>query len=174
MRRAQDGDGRAYEALLTEVEARVRAFAARRIRRRDWLEDIVQDTLLSIHRDRHTYDPSRPFLPWMYAIASHRLLDFVEKQRRREANEIEGDAAREEAASADGIVERGSRAGALRRALSLLSLKQREIIAMLKLEGFSVAEISRRTGLSQSSVKVTAHRGYKILRRLMLGAAHGD
>jgi RNA polymerase sigma-70 factor (ECF subfamily) len=60
----------------------------------------------------------------------------------------------------------------LRRALALLSIRQQEIIQMLKLDGFSVAEISRRTGLSESSVKVTAHRGYKRLRQLLEGT-HG-
>jgi RNA polymerase sigma-70 factor (ECF subfamily) len=170
MRRAQDGDRRAYEALLTEVAALVRKFAGRRIRRPDWLEDVVQETLLCIHRDRHTWDPGRPFLPWMYAISRHRLLDFVEKQRRRGKTEVGGIAA--DVASEERTFERGAAAAVLRHALALLSLKQREIIRMLKLEELSVAEISRKTGLSQSSVKVTAHRGYKKLRALIV--AHGD
>src|SRR5437588_13033441 len=88
MRSAQDGDGRAYEALLVRIAALVREFARGRLQRADWLEDVAQETLLSIHRDRHTYDPSRPFLPWMYAIARHRLLDFAARQRRRELREI--------------------------------------------------------------------------------------
>jgi RNA polymerase sigma-70 factor (ECF subfamily) len=174
MRRAQDGDRRAYQALLIEVTALVRGFARGRLRQPDWVEDVAQETLLSIHRDRHTYDPARPFLPWMYAIARHRLLDYVEKQRRRGENEVSGEDGWEQVASEGLIVERGTRAGFLRQALALLSMKQREIIRMLKLEGLTVAEISRKTGLSASSVKVTAHRGYRTLRKLMEGAAHGD
>ena len=170
MSRAQDGDRRAYETLLIEVMALVRGFARKRLSQADWQEEVTQETLLSIHRDRHTYDPQRPFLPWMYAIARHRLLDFVEKQRRRSRNEIAGEDGLEEAASEAMIAESGARVGFVRQALALLSLKQREIIQLLKFEGLSVAEISRRTGLSQSSVKVTAHRGYKSLRRLILEA----
>ena len=173
MRRAQDGDRRAYETLLIEVAALVRAFARTRLRHRDWLEDVAQETLLSIHRDRHTYDPHRPFLPWMYAIARHRLLDFVEKQRRRGENEVSAENALDGVAGEQLVVERGTLSGFLRQALALLSLRQREIIRMLKLEGFTVAEISRKTGLSESLVKVTAHRGYNTLRKLM-GAANAD
>jgi RNA polymerase sigma-70 factor (ECF subfamily) len=173
MRRAQDGDRHAYETLLIEVIPLVRGFARRRVRQADWLEDIVQETLLAIHRDRHSYDPTRPFLPWMYAIARHRLLDFVEKQRRREENESPGQDGLDEVAAASTIVERGTRAGFLRDALALLSMKQREIIQMLKFEGLSVAEISRTTGLSESAVKVTAHRGYKKLREWIVRWAHG-
>lgn len=172
MRRAQDGDRRAYETLLIEVIALVRGFARSRLRHVDWLEDVAQETLLSIHRDRHTYDPARPFLPWMYAIARHRLLDFVAKQRRRGENEVPGEEGWEQMASEHTIVERGTAAGFLRQALALLSVKQREIIRLLKFEGFSVAEISRKTGLSESSVKVTAHRGYRNLRKLIVGLGY--
>ena len=172
MRRAQDGDRAAYEALLVEAAALVRTFVRKRLAQADGVEDVVQETLLSIHGDRHTYDPARLFRPWMYAIARHRLLDFVGKQRRRDENEIGGDAGRGDARSHDPIPDQG-RWVLLRRALGLLSQKQREIIQLLKVEGLSVAEISVKTGLSPSSVKVTAHRGYKTLRKA-LGRSPGE
>jgi RNA polymerase sigma-70 factor (ECF subfamily) len=168
---AQDGDARAYQTLLLEVTALVRRFTRTRVRQPEWVEDIVQETLFSIHRDRHTYDPSRPFLPWMYAIARHRLLDFVEKQRRLGEKESLTDPGEEEPVWEDPPREL---IRLLRRALALLSFNQREVIRMLKLEGFSVLEISQRMGLSESSVKVTAHRGYKKLRTLMTEPSHGD
>lgn len=171
MRRAQDGDHRAYEALLIEVAVLVREFVRNRFRQADYTEDIVQETLLSIHRARHTYDPGRPFGPWMYAIARHRLFDFAEKQRVRNETEVlghAGNAGVEETGHQEMIAEVLDSAGFLQRALGRLSEKQREVIRMLKLEDYSVAEISRRTGLTVSSVKVTAHRGYKKLRKLIV------
>ena len=166
MRLAQDGDRAAYEVLLTEVAVLVRDFTRRRVREQDWQEEIVQETLLSIHRDRHTYDPKQPFRPWMYAIASHRLIDHVRSQRRRGARELPLEAAAEcpsrAAADADGA------SGMLVRQLfAHLSETQREVVRMLQLEGFSVAEISASTGLSKSNVKVTAHRAYTRLRSLL-------
>jgi RNA polymerase sigma-70 factor (ECF subfamily) len=167
MRRAQDGDRQAYESLLIEITAIVRSFVRRRIAHADQVEDIVQETLLAIHRGRHTYDPKRPFQPWMYAIARHRLFDFVNRQRRRSTHEIAGEVGWQ-AASAAVAIDSGSSLQFLQRALALLSSKQREIIQMLKLDGRSVAEIARETGLSESSVKVTAHRGYKHLRKVIV------
>lgn len=165
MRAAQDGDRLAYETLLTEVATTVRAFVRKRLPDVESQEEVVQDTLLCIHRDRHTYDPERPFRPWMYAITRHRLSDHLEKQRRRSQIEVLGDAEAEDPATPDARAQRAP--GILRHALAQLSKAQREIIQMLKLDGLSVAEISTRTGLSVSAVKVTAHRGYKRLRTLI-------
>lgn len=167
MRRAQDGDRLAYAALLTEVTHLVRAFVRQRLRRDDGLDDIVQETLLAIHRHRDTFDPARAFKPWMYAIARHRLIDVVRGERRRQRHgALELERLRELAVHeppSDGARE----AGLVERALALLDARQREVIRMLKLEGRSVGEIAARTGMSQSLVKVTAHRGYKRLRRML-------
>ncbi len=171
MRRAQAGDPLAYEALLVEVAALVRAFVRRRLRELDAVEDVVQETLLSIHRDRHTYDPERSFCPWMYAIARHRLLDFVAKRRRRSQTEVAGDERWEEAPAP---AEPSGPSPFVRRVLALLSQKQREIIQLLKLEGWSVAEIAAKTGLSEGAVKITAHRGYQKIRRLIVRPDHDE
>lgn len=173
MRRAQDGDRRAYEALLLEVTRLVREFARNRSRHPDHVEDVVQDTLLAIHRARHTYDPARPFGPWMYAVARHRLFDSEEKLRRRGRIEVLGHAGLEELGPHATITEERGVDGALRRALARLSAKQREVIQMLNFEDRSVAEVSRDTGLTVSSVKVTAHRGYKKLRKLIASPSRG-
>src|SRR3979490_2526119 len=101
MRKAQDGDRLAYERLLTEVAILVRDFVRKRLQHPDWRDEIVQETLLSIHRDRHTYDPERPFRPWMYASARHRLFDHVEKQRRWSETELLTNTGLEELASQD-------------------------------------------------------------------------
>lgn len=167
MRKAQDGDRLAYEALLTVVMPLVRAFTRTRLPDADGVEDVAQETLLAIHRDRHTWDPARPFLPWMYAIARNRLLDLIAKRCRQRWNEIGGDAALEDVASVEASADRDPVNRFLRRALAMLSTKQRDVIQMLKFEGLSVADISLKTGMSASSVKVTAHRGYKALRRLI-------
>src|SRR5262249_41143611 len=152
MRMAQDGDPRAYETLLVEVTALVRGFVRKRVRPPDWAEDIAQETLLSIHRNRHTFDPARPFLPGMYAIAKHRLVDFVDKQRRRSENEVSGEGDWENAHAG---AEPAGPSLFVQRVLALLSEKQREIIRLLKLEGWSVAEIAAQTGLSEGAVKLT-------------------
>src|SRR5258708_4022533 len=81
MAHAQAGDQAAYRQLLTEITPSVRSIAARYPRVREDVEDAVQDVLLSVHAIRHSYDPSRPFGPWLATIADRRALD---RLRRRE------------------------------------------------------------------------------------------
>jgi RNA polymerase sigma-70 factor (ECF subfamily) len=171
MVRAQRGEREPYHALLAEVARRVRAYVRRRVGEPEAVEDIVQDVLLSIHRNRHTYDPARAFCPWMYAIARHRTLDCLKAQRRRGRHELRGDPQLEERAAPEPNPEH---AGLLPQALLLLSDAQSEVIRLLKLEGYSVAEIATKTGRSETSIKVTAHRGYKRLRKLLTGADDED
>jgi RNA polymerase sigma factor (sigma-70 family) len=171
---AQDGDRAAYEAFLRAASEVVREFVRFRLRDAADAEDVVQDVLLAVHRYRHTYDPGRPVAPWLYAIARHRVLDATKSRRRRlELEQPEGAAASgsvrlEELATASTPVEHPERQR-LARALDLLSAAQREIIRLLKIEGYSVAEIAVKTGQSRAAVKVTAHRGYEHLRRALNG-----
>jgi RNA polymerase sigma factor (sigma-70 family) len=170
MRRAQDGDRNAYDALLREVARMVRGFARKRLREQE-VEDVVQETLLSIHDRRHTFDPARPFGPWMYAIARHRVVDAVRKREQRAAREILGDL---ELAEFSAHADASMPSGWLTLAFAQLSEAQREVIQLLKVEGYTVSEISDRTGRSESLVKITAHRGYNVLRRWMAHAFYDE
>jgi RNA polymerase sigma-70 factor (ECF subfamily) len=169
MRQAQEGDRAAYERLLSEVAAELRTFVGARLQYRAWVDDVVQETLISIHRDRHTYDPERPFGSWMYAIARHRLIDCTRRRRRVHAHERGVEGAMDELnapAAADPAAAHGL-LDALQHGLRALSQKQREVVELLKLQGLSVKEVAAQTGMTESSVKVSAHRGYRALRKLL-------
>ncbi len=81
MAAAQDGDGPAYAGLLRELVPFLRLFV-RRNAPEGRIEDVVQDVLLTVHRIRHTYDPKRPFLPWLATIANRRVMDARRGDRR--------------------------------------------------------------------------------------------
>ena len=74
MAAAQVGDASAYRTLLAELAPWLRRYYARRLPPA-MTEDAVQDVLLAIHEKRHTYDPSRPFGPWLAAIARYKWID---------------------------------------------------------------------------------------------------
>src|SRR3954463_2712789 len=90
MERAQAGDECAYLELLEDVATIVASVA----RRQQWslgpmdVEDLVQETLASVHMVRATYDPTRPFLPWLMSIAHNRRIDRFRKFSRRSAYEV--------------------------------------------------------------------------------------
>ena len=167
--RGQQGDPVAYAELLTLLAATARQYARNRLGDVPWLDDIAQETLLTVHAARRTYDPKRPFAPWFYAILSSRMIDVLRRERRIMSREIGADVLPEPESGAGSARERtqGPDPGHIRAALDALPARQREIVSALKLRDQSVKEVSERLGMSQSAVKVAAHRGYRALRRLL-------
>lgn len=163
MTQAQDGDRQAYEDLLTRVSSLVQAFVRRRVGDAAWSDDVVQDSLVALHRARHTYDGARPFAPWLYAIVQNRLIDALRVQRRRLLRELQSDLEREP--SRRPLQERDALRADVRRAVAGLPDRQRQVIELLKFEDLSVRDVAARLGMSEANVKVTAHRGYRALRR---------
>jgi RNA polymerase sigma-70 factor (ECF subfamily) len=168
MRRTQQGDERAYAELLVLLAARARSYV--RVRTRTpvtWQDDAVQEALIAIHEARHTYDARRPFAPWFYAILQHRFIDVLRREMRVQQREIAVDVWPEPAPPPAG--ESSIDLDLVLRALATLPPRQREIVEGLKLRDESVRDLAGRLGMSAGAVKVTAHRGYRALRRLLGG-----
>ena len=173
MRAAQDGDSRAYGQLLSEITP-----VLRRVVRGRWVgsgavdaEDVVQDALLSLHSVRHTYDPARPFLPWLLAIAQFRIKDAIRKSARRGVHE-RGESSLEYGLPDVAAEDREEIPGdpqELARALAELPEGQRRAVQMLKLEECSLKEASMATGMTTGALKVAVHRGLKALRAALAG-----
>jgi RNA polymerase sigma-70 factor (ECF subfamily) len=173
MTRAQAGDALAYAELLTMLGTAARRYARGRLGDVPWLEDVVQETLVSIDRARRTYDARRPFAPWFYAILTSRLIDLVRKERRVRAREVATELLPEAVAAGAPRFDARDEIdfSRVRAALDALPPRQREVVSALKLREESVKDVSRRFGMSESAVKVTAHRAYRALRRLLGGGA---
>lgn len=156
----------AYASLLVLLTSLTRQFAHARLGRVAWIDDVVQETLLAVHGARQTYDQRRPFAPWFYAIASSRLIDVLRRERRVTAREIANDGLPDVPAA-------GERSrddidiDVIHAAVASLPARQRDVIHRLKFEDQSVREVAGRLGMTESAVKVTAHRGYRALRRLL-------
>ena len=182
MKLAQGGDADAYRRLLTELDAMLEKYTTRALRRASpggdvsFARDVVQEVLLAIHAKRHTYDPALSFLPWVFGIARHKLVDCQRRQgfERRHLDfefEIETVAAAEPALarafSPDGAPSEG-----LYALLEKLHPRQRQVLELTKLQGLSVAEAAALAGVSEANVKVLTHRGITALRKLMEEGAH--
>jgi RNA polymerase sigma-70 factor, ECF subfamily len=166
MARGQDGDREAYRALLVEIEPYVRSVARRCFRHPADIEDAVQDVLLTVHAIRHTYDPKRPFGPWIAAIAHRRVIDRLRRETRKCAREIELGPEHETftqgEANRDGLAER-----TLLEAIERLPPEQRDAVQMLKLNEMSLKQASQASGRSIAALKVATHRAIANLRKLL-------
>mgnify|MGYP003594488767 CR=1 FL=1 len=168
--RALDGDEAAYRLFLQRLAGHLRAYLARRLFGwPDDVEDLVQECLLAIHNKRHTWEPAQPLSAWVHAIARHKLIDLLRARAVRETLHEPLDEAAELFAAAE-LDAHEARRDVL-GLLAQLPEKQRLPILHVKLQGLSVAETARRTGLSESAVKVGIHRGLKALARRLPGAA---
>lgn len=177
MARAVRGDRAAYAELLTLLASATARYVRARVGDVPWVDDVVQETLLSIHGARHTFDARRPFAPWFYAIASNRMIDAIRRERRIASRELTGLDTPDPASRPPGGASAGRReydAESLRVAMRTLTPKQRTVVHALKVRGDSVRDVSSRLGMSETAVKVTAHRGYRALRRLLGAGPRGD
>lgn len=172
MARAQDGDGRAYARLLTDITPYLRRLAAARLDNPSEVEDAVQDVLLTIHRLRRTYDPARPFGPWLVTIARRRVIDRFRRGARRRARETALTPAHEtSAAESTNHREESADHFVLRKAIDSLPPSQREAIRLLKLEEMSLKEASTASGMSIGALKIATHRALKSLKLMFAGRA---
>lgn len=159
MASAQLGDRAAYRLLLNGARDWLMRYFNARIAS-PMIEDLVQDTLLSLHSKRSTFQPARPFYPWLAAIARYRWIDALRKlsaveELREDSAEVEGEE--------DAILSRLSLANLLAR----IPPAQANAIALTRISGRSIAETARITGQSESLVKVNVHRGLRTLAVLV-------
>ncbi|MGO9357725.1 MAG: sigma-70 family RNA polymerase sigma factor [Xanthobacteraceae bacterium] len=169
VRAAQDGDNVAYARLLSEILPMPRRVVANKWPSAPDVEDVAQEILLSVHSVRHTYDPGRPFMPWLMTITTRRVFDAARRRTTRSANETTvdvmpetflGDGAKTEQEISDDQA-------TIRRAMAQLPGGQREAMELMKLQGLSLHEASAVTGKSVASLKVSVHRAIKTMREML-------
>jgi RNA polymerase sigma factor (sigma-70 family) len=165
---AQAGDRTAYEALLRDCISLIRAVAGGQGVPPDLVDDVVQDTLLTVHSARHTYDPDRSFSAWLRVIAQRRAVDVLRSRSRRQRREIHAPLAYE--SHPDGSMdpereaEQADKMGMLKPAIAALPEKQREAVRHLVVEDRSLSEAAALTGDTKGALKVNLHRALRKLR----------
>jgi RNA polymerase sigma-70 factor (ECF subfamily) len=160
MAAAQAGHGGAYRRLLEEVRHWLHRYMSRRLPS-SLVEDIVQDALIAIHEKRHTYDPRRPFQPWLAAIARYKWIDTLRRMSRESGTVLSEDLAVGEHESEFMNIE------LLERLMAKLKPAQADVIRLVKIQGYSIEEASIRTRQSISLVKVNIHRGLARLSKIV-------
>ena len=175
MAQAQRGDRAAYHALLSAVAPWLRAIARRYLRQEQDAEDMVQEILIVVHDIRHTYEPDRPFKPWLGTIATRRCIDSLRQRMRRNLHEMADEDALALASDDDvsgmpeARLEREQEQLQVRRAVHALPARQREAVELLRLRELSLNEAADESGQGVGSLKVAMHRAMKSLQRAIAG-----
>ena len=162
------GDVTAHRMLLKQLSVHLRAYFKARLARAGRgptdAEDLMQETLIAIHTRRHTYDTSKPFTPWLYAVARYKLVDHLRGTKASKPDVPLEEAEEITAHEDDMAIESGID---LHKLMSQLPVKLREAIRLVKLDELSVGEAAKRSGTSESAVKMSVHRGLKALGELI-------
>jgi RNA polymerase sigma-70 factor (ECF subfamily) len=161
------GDAAAHAALLRMLVPILRCFYRRRANgSEDDIEDLVQETLIAVHSRRATYDRERAFTAWLFAIARYKMIDHFRRVRRLQP--IEG---LEDVLLADDFEPATQARLDVEELLAILPPKQARMIRATRLDGLSVAEAAEASGIGESDVKVSVHRGLKALVARIHGGA---
>ncbi len=150
-----------YAAFLSQITPMLRRLVGRKIPSGD-VEDVVQEVLISIHKARHTYDGTRPVMPWVASIASFRATDHLRKhysQMRHQSVDI----ADYENILSD-VTEELSDNESLGEMLEGVPDKHKRILTLMHVEGYTAKEVGAQLGMNESAVKVAAHRAIKKIR----------
>ncbi|PJZ68178.1 RNA polymerase subunit sigma-70 [Leptospira perolatii] len=167
MKKAQAGDAKEYQLLLHQCAEILRAFLRTRIGSQEDREDLLQEILLGIHKARDSFRPDRPFAPWLFSIARYKTIDYLRKRKYQDRIvSVEVDTISQPAKTEE---EPWMVMDGLQTWLSVLDERQREVLTLAKLQGYSTREISEQTGLSESNVKVIVHRSIQKIRKAFWG-----
>src|SRR5215470_16450784 len=156
MQQLQQGDANACQELFDSIGPSLTYFLRRRIADPQELEDVYQEVLMAIFEARHTYEPGRPFEPWLFAIARNISVDYSRRRwTRAHWEELVAEPPEQPAETSIAA------APELSSALTELPFDQRDAFTMLKLDGLSVEAAAARAEISVGALKVRAHRAYK-------------
>ncbi len=166
MRQFCQGDAGAFDALFARHAAAIRGYLWRSTGSAAAADDLAQETFLSLVRARGRFLDGARFKPWLYAIATNAARDW---RRRGKFEAPTDDGTLPEQAAEEVPLPDPGLAKVVRAALEQLPEAQREAILLHRFEGLGYAEIAVIAGVTESAVKVRAHRGHERLRELLQG-----
>jgi RNA polymerase sigma-70 factor, ECF subfamily len=175
MERYSKGDEAAFAELYDAIAPRLLGFLRKATRDHVAAEDLMQQTLLQIHRARGSFITGARVLPWAYAIGRRLMIDSA--RRRRVERRLFSDAPDDDdrmtyeptaaTATADDLLHARRLEGRVQRRLDALPEAQRTAYQLLQQEGLSLKGAAEVLGTSVTAVKLRAHRAYKALRAVL-------
>ena len=167
-RRARRGDAAAFDELVLRFHRPVLRFCWRLLRSAD-AEDLAQDTFVRAFVHFERFDPARPVLPWLIAIARRLCLDLL--RRRAVTARMETMPVSERSApSPDDEASFREQLARFERALADLDEGPREAVVLFHIEQMSYRDIAAALEVPMGTVMTWLHRGRARLKRALEGA----
>ena len=175
MERYARGDEAAFGDLYDAIAPRLLGILRKATRDSFAAEDLMQQTLLQMHRARGSFIPGAPVMPWACAIARRLVTDRARRHRveRRVFSETPADddrmtyAAAAVTAAADDLIHTRRLAWRFQQRLEALPELQRTAFRLLRQEGLSLKRAAEVLGTSVTAVKLRAHRASMALRAVL-------
>lgn len=180
MRDYCDGDLRAFKELYRRHNGGLYRFIAWRSPRKEWVEEIVQDSWAALHTVRQHYTPVAKFKTYLYQIARNRLIDLLRQKEAKPGCELEyddEDGAQFDQSSAPDVcspelaLDRKQQIATLHATIRALPNEQKETLVLQQFNGMSLEEIAEITGVSLETVKSRLRYAMNKLRAQLLSQA---
>lgn len=160
------GDEHAARILITRYQRPLFGLLYRLTGNAADAEELFQETLYRALRASGTYDASRRFKPWLYAIAVNLARDRLSRRSHRANPELRAVEDLPEADPKEREAEWLARAD-VTRALAALPEAQRDVVLMRYFEGFEEAEIAEAAGIPRGTVKSRLHHALRKMREIL-------
>ena len=138
------------------------AYLKSRIYNNSHIDDVVQEVLLAVHKSRHTFDPTKSFTSWLLAITHYKLSDHLRQQFKTPTQNVDDQIIDEKSDALTSLIE-NEKMQFLEKAINELEPRSKEVISLLKVSGLKVSEVAIKMNLTESNVKIIAHRAYEKL-----------
>jgi RNA polymerase sigma-70 factor (ECF subfamily) len=167
VRQAQKGDKEAFETLVQRHQHRVFAVARGILKRQEDVEDIAQQVFVKAYFSLKRFDQRAAFSTWLYKITVNECWDLLRKRKARpliyesdfnEEQSRQYTATERQTAKVPDTSDRMAIRERLENLLSQLDTRDRAMLILKEVEGFSVEEIAESMGLNANTVKVRLFR----------------
>jgi RNA polymerase sigma-70 factor (ECF subfamily) len=166
-RRVQAGDRGALESLVRRYVRPVQAVVASFLSQPAHIEDAAQEAFLRALGAIDTYDPGRPFAPWLYQIARNVARNQIGAEAVRRTEPLSLHEPQTGGPSPDVAAERAEIRDRVERELVLLPEQRRTAFRLVEVEGMTAAETGRVMGISPGTVRSHVHHARRHLRRAL-------
>jgi RNA polymerase sigma-70 factor (ECF subfamily) len=158
---AQEGDERAFEALVRRLTRSLVALAFRYTSDWDAAGDLAQETWIRVYRSLGRWDPKRPFTGWLHTIHRNVCRDHVRRpwERRQESRPVERIQRLEAPGShaPDALLEAREFRERVMEAARGLSPSQQEVFLRVDVEEEDQRTVARELGIRYGTLRVTLH-----------------